>query len=173
MNDNNKNLDDRLAAIGWLGEKEARVIIDDHKHFMAAFKSGDIVFIFKSERSGTNIKSTLEIGNKDGFTETHIDVDESLMGYRLNMHNFVISEALRIISSPQLQQAYILVDLYGLFGTQVLGSVQETSSSIIQSMYFHNAIINIVARSAENEKGCECTPTFLPHPNIRVTYRQR
>ena len=83
--------------ISSLYEQEALIVEDESDGFVAAFKSGNISFVFRSERKGLKISSTLEVGGENGFVESHIEIDENLMGYKFDVHELVLSEANRII----------------------------------------------------------------------------
>lgn len=126
---------------------------------------GNLLFAYQAiQPSGQPIQSTLTIygvNNSDkALTRISFTLDPGETAYKLIQHERVIEIAKKSATTLKRLDMDDLTKKFESFGKSILAhSDVDNSSPMVQSIFFHNAILNTVNRSKVSNKECGLYPT--------------
>ena len=122
--------------------------------FTSILQNGKTVSVLKIFDS-SNPEKQLEINNI---------TNEAIPAYKLAIHKAVISEANKIKNSLKLDWVAVVIEFEKFIKSTVSVDKVHYSSNLVQSIFFHNSILNTIKRSFDTGTDCTCTP----HPGYFV-----
>lgn len=137
---------------------EFKITKNTPNHIIAEYITDRVNFTYEAITDGTITTSTLIINYEGIISQTSFKVDPIEPGYKFAFHNDVIVEAEKIKKNFTAAQAENVAHLYENFGTLLLAEDIKREAPLAQSLYFHNAAVNTVARSIKTNQDCGCTP---------------
>lgn len=134
---------------------------------MSLINSGNYHFRFSSASRDSKITSVLKI--YDSSQDVKVDIkqviDESMPAYKLAIHKNIVIEASTIQKNLNPKEWNLIVHDFEKFIKSILFDDRiNHTSSMVQSIFFHNSILNTKKRSLEANNDCKCTP----HPGYFV-----
>ncbi|GAB3754742.1 hypothetical protein GCM10028817_22010 [Spirosoma pomorum] len=144
-------------------EKQLNVLVNKSNEFSANYKSDNIILVFNAKTNNSVTESKLKIYDKMNRTESLIEsnfsVDVSERGYKLIQQEKIIKESKNIIANKIALNTEDLVRIFETFGKSITNNETiDNSSQLIESLFFHNAILNTINRSKKEKTDCGCTP---------------
>lgn len=129
---------------------------------VSAFQSENISLSYEVKKANNGIiESSLKIhdNNRNSDATISFTVDKSQTAYKLIQHEKVIDEAKKAFPDFKLFTLETIVKTYEKFGKSLAQdkSLQQ-SPEFIESLFFHNAILNTMNRMQRQPDDCGCTP---------------
>lgn len=146
-----------------LKEYKLDIVKNNKDHFIAQYRSGNIILFFEAKTINSITQSYLTIKEQSQKTETILKtefvVNPELRSYKLAVHEDIILEAEKIKNDSDSEKSEDLVSLYSLFAEMILSDERiNFELQTVQSLFYHKAVLNTLDRSVKNNSDCECTP---------------
>ena len=150
--------------ISGVNTKSINIVKNDNSELEIIFRKGDFILAFQS--SGQNsINSSVKISSLNSALQTNFSINEKSNSYKLIQHKRVLSEANRLLNMVSKEEIIEISLIFEELGKSLINDSRiNSSSSLFESFFFHNAIINSIKRSKINGQDCGCTP----HPGYFV-----
>ncbi len=135
------------------------ISINELNHFSVSYSIKGVTYSYEAKSSNNKSISSLIITTWNTQRYISFVYDYGKRGYKFEPHIAVIKTANDILSNFTKDEIENYSKLYEVFAKSVLNEKDIVHSSpIIQSLFFHNAILNTIRRSLKENKNCECTP---------------
>ncbi|MGQ0828867.1 MAG: hypothetical protein ACT4ON_10805 [Bacteroidota bacterium] len=145
-----------------------QIIKNRSDYFLANYKFGNIHFSYEAKAiNNFIIMSSFEVNGmgKTGKFKTKYTLNTKKISYKLLVHKDIISEAAKKIHTIKQLEADEIVKLYEIFAKLILEDpAVDYKSELVQSLFFHNGVLNTMRRSLKENVDCGCTP----HPGYFV-----
>ncbi|WP_134087696.1 hypothetical protein [Olivibacter sp. XZL3] len=140
-------------------ETDVSLTITSSDKLSASINMGIVSFAYSAETDNGRTSSKLISGKGGEQVETDFILDENLDGFKFDLHNKVVEQANKLLSTFTTEEIRYITGQYEIFGRKILSSKEIIKTSpLAQSIYFHNAVLNVVNRSLQNGEECNCTP---------------
>lgn len=145
---------------------EITIIKRDSNNLKLKSKTSNYTFNFNSkENNGKLISELIVFSNGNQIFKSQQVIDTKIPVYKLLVYKEIIRNANNLkkqISPEMLNQ---IISEFEIFARSTLfSSKTQFNSTLVQSIFYHNSILNTIRRSYEENKDCEC----LPHPGYFV-----
>lgn len=138
-----------------------RTSTNTDRHFISSLTSGNLLLTYEALTNNGITTSSLKIvdnsNNRSKEIETKYLLNEKLTSYKLISHEAVIAEAEKQKKNFSIEEIEKIALLFENFGKSIVEEAINISSPLIQSVYFHHAILSTIKRCLNNE-ACGCTP---------------
>jgi len=148
-------------------EKQNIVIIRNSPNYLSLiYKINQFELKFDSEIKDQIVVSNFRIFEKNELLiETKNNIDTKIPSYKLITHKGIIEQAKVLKIHSNLDLINKSKKLFELFAEKILFNQNlDSYSNLVQSLFYHNSILEITKRSFEKKEDCECTP----HPGYFV-----
>jgi|GEM_PF-1493752 len=140
-------------------ETDVRLALAGSNELSASMNMGIVSFTYSATTGDGKTSSKLLLYKGGEKAESDFVLDENLRGYKFDLHHKVIEQAKKLLAMFTPDEIRYVTGQYEIFGRKILASKDvQTTSPLVQSIYFHNAVLNVVNRSLQNGEECNCTP---------------
>ena len=154
--------DDKLENL--LVDNKINLINNVTNNLKVSYKTGLYIIFYESKTLKNTTESTVSINKAtDGIVvfKSEYTINTEFPAYRLASHQGVINEAEKVKKSYSNEIKNIKL-IFEDFGKSLVNDTRlDFTSQNIQSVFYHNSIINTAYRSTVKETDCGCTP----HPD--------
>ena len=148
--------------------KNSKVIIlkKDSNNLELKSNSNNYTFNFNSKEDDGKLISELSIFHKEKLIlKSQQVVDSKIPVYKLTVYKEIIRNANNLKNQITPETLNHIIPEFEIFARSILfNSKTQFNSTLVQSIFYHNSILNTVKRSYKENKDCEC----LPHPGYFV-----
>jgi len=152
-----------------IDSQNTKILDNQSNSLELEFKKNDLTFKFKSNSKNQIINSNLQVfSNGKLLIESINFIDTKIPAYKLIVHKNLIKKAEELKKNSNIiNQIIDIKNDFEIFAREVLSNNNLNSyTPLVQSLFYHNSILNIIERSFKNNNDCECTP----HPGYFVDY---
>ncbi|MBC5773142.1 hypothetical protein H8S95_03625 [Pontibacter sp. KCTC 32443] len=130
---------------------------------------GDIKLIYQSSINAGKVTSNLDVFDnaKDKLLVTNtVTVNKVIPNYKLGVHYDIEKTARKLKDKLSQEQWQEVLLAHESFIKTIINKIDPDKyrSDLIQSLYFHLAVLNTIDRSFKENVDCECTP----HPGYFI-----
>lgn len=150
-----------------LTDKKISITKNSPTNFVSTSRSGNFLISYDAtEENGVYVSrlKIIDFANNEKITNTNFTLNINKKGYKLLPYLDVLSEAEKVKANYTLQEIENIAITYEQFAKMLLNEQVNTNSELIQSLFFHYAVLSTVKRSLQNNENCNCTP----HPGYFV-----
>lgn len=153
----NSDIQKMLAETNY--ETDIRLTLNSTDSLSASMNMGLVSFVYSAKTDNNQTSTKLVLSKGSEKAESDFILDENLEGYKFDIHNKVIEQANKLLSMFTAEEIQYIAGQYEIFGRKILASEDVLRTSLLaQSIYFHNAVLNVINRSLQNKEECNCTP---------------
>lgn len=143
------------------------VLVNTGTKLIVEYTFVDDLFALESNLENGVLTSHLKIKTSEGLNiEIKELIDTNIPSFKLMIHKDVMNESSKLkdkISGTGISKS--IVSKFEIFAKKILAiETINHSSDLVQSIFFHNAVIRTANRSLDKNIDCECTP----HPGYFV-----
>lgn len=146
---------------------ELEVLQNDHSNLIVEYQNNDgLFFQFSSKIQNGILTSNLKIFRKHQLIiETSSKINTETPAYKLMVYEKIVKQSKELKQSVKSSDLLEVKPNFEIFAKKILLIQNIVSSSLlVQSIFYHNSIMDITIRSFVQKKDCECTP----HPGYFV-----
>lgn len=143
------------------------VLQNDRSNLNIEYKNNnDLFFTFSSKTQNGILTSNLKVFKKQQLIiETSSKINTGIPAYKLVVYEKIINQSKELKQSVKSSDLLEIKPDFEIFAKKILFNQDIVSSSpLVQSIFYHNSIMDVTIRSFVQKKDCECTP----HPGYFV-----